>query len=59
MAHIRQLRHGLTLRKLYSQDSCPARFAHVAIVGSGPAGFYSAQHILKVSPKHMMHAVKY
>ena len=51
MAHIQHTRLGRRLLKAAVSDQWynQARSAHVAIVGSGPAGFYTAQHILKAS----------
>lgn len=42
---LRRLKIGNGLRCLSSRSSVP----HVAVIGSGPGGFYSAQHILKVN----------
>ena len=39
---------GLHSRGFYRENSSSSQFSRVCVIGSGPAGFYTAQQLLKV-----------
>ena len=44
---------GLHSRGFYRENSSSYQFSRVCVIGSGPAGFYTAQQLLKVHLQHV------